>query len=306
MLRLLILLTTQAGAGTDTISKSPVPSPNPLDLTLYTAVSTVYETNLLHTPSQLDSYGLLLGAGADVRARWSHTTLELQYDGVYRSYTDTDIWDVPGHQASIAAAQRVAKRWALGGEAGIQLNGSSEDRVLRNEYTAQADLEYRPRGASRIQLYLEYMLKRYPDALNSRNATDPRVGVRYRRLLGATGAWSIGGRYDYNQADTARHTYRGWTATTDVAVPVTATTRISASFRYTLRRYPSRLVTIDTVTRAKALRRDADHVATIAWRQGIARVWEVAGGYRFEYYRSNDPDKIFRDNMFAVTLTRYW
>src|SRR5919198_2686657 len=303
MLRLLILLTTQAGAGTDTISKSPVTSPNPLDLTLYTAVSTVYETNLLHTPSQLDSYGLLLGAGADVRARWSHTTVELQYDGVYRSYTDTDIWDVPGHQASIAVAQRVTKRWGVGGEAGVQLNGSTEDRVLRNEYTAQADVEYRPRGPGRVQVYFEYMLKRYPDALNIRNAADPRAGVKYRRALGARGTWGIGGRYDYNSADSSRYTYRGWTATTDVGVPLGPAGLISASFRYNIRRYTDRLVTVDT---GQELRRDADNVATIAWRQGIARVWEIVAGYRFDYYYSNDPDKRFRDDLISVMLTRYW
>jgi hypothetical protein len=210
---------------------------------------------------------------------------------------------VPGYEASIAVAQRVTKRWGVGGEAGVQLNGSSEDRVLRNEYTAQADLEYRPRGPGRVQLYVEYMLKRYPAAFISHNAADPRVGVKYRHVLGARGTWGIGGRYDYNNADSSRHTYSGWTTTTDLSFPVGPAGLISASLRYNIRNYPDRLVTVGT---RQELRRDADHVATIAWRQGIAGVWDIVAGYRFEYYHSNDPAKTFRDDLLSVALARYW
>jgi hypothetical protein len=144
-------------------SSSPPPSPPSSssqrsvrvtrpDVTLYTGVSTVYETNLTHAPAGLDSYGVLLGGGGDFRYRSGHTTLEAQYDGVFRRYTGTDLWNVPGHAASVAVSHRVARRWAVGAEAGIQLNGSSEDRVLRNEYTAEANLEYRLTGACRFFL----------------------------------------------------------------------------------------------------------------------------------------------------------
>src|SRR5437867_2590669 len=214
-----VTIRTQASTPPSASSQRQVPVPKRPDLTLYTGVSTAYETNLTHAPAGLDSYGVLLGVGGDFRYRSAHTTLEAQYDGVFRRYTGTDLWNVPGHEATVAIAQRVAKRWGVGAEAGVQLNGSAEDRVLRNEYSAQGELEYRPRGPGRFQLYVEYMLKRYPDALISHNAADPRVGLKYRRVLGATGTWGLGGRYDYNQADSSRHTYRGWTATTDVTLP---------------------------------------------------------------------------------------
>ena len=291
-----------ARAASDSAQRE-VPVPKRPDVRLYTGVSTVYESNLTHTPTSLESYGVLLGVGGDFRGRWSHTTLALQYDGVFRRYTGTDIWNVPGHVASVAVAQRVTRRWGVGAEAGIQLNGSTEDRVLRNEYTAEANLEYRLTGAGRLQLYSVYMLKRYPDPLISHNAADPRVGLKYRRVLGASGTWGLGGRYDYNQADSSRHTYRGWTATTDVGFPMGSAGLISASVRYNIRRYPFRLVTVDT---GQELRRDADFVATLALRQGIARVWDVVVSCRYEYYRSNDPTKTFRDDLVAVTLMRNW
>src|SRR6266516_2996854 len=259
-----------------------VPVPKRPDLTLYTGVSTVYETNLTHAPAGLEAYGVLLGVGGDFRYRARHTTLEAQYDGVFRRYTGTDLWNVPGHDASVALSHRVARRWAVGAEAGIALNGSAEDRVLRNEYTAEANLEYRLTGASRVELYSVYMLKRYPNPTGN-NASDPRVGLKYRRVLGASSTWGVGGRYDYNGADGSR--------------------RISSSLRYNIRRYVSRLITVGA---GKELRRDADFVATLAWRQGIARVWDVVASYRYEYYRSNDPDHTFRDDLVAVTLTRYW
>src|SRR5438034_934651 len=279
-----------------------VPVPKRPDLTLYTGLSTVYETNLIHAPAGLEAYGVLLGVGGDFRYRARHTTLEAQYDGVFRRYTGTDLWNVPGHDASVALSHRVARRWAVGAEAGIALNGSAEDRVLRNEYTAEANLEYRLTGASRVELYSVYMLKRYPNPTGN-NASDPRVGLKYRRVLGASGTWGVGGRYDYNGADSSRYHYSGYTATSDAGFPVGGSGRISSSLRYNIRRYVSRLITIGA---GKELRRDADFVATLAWRQGIARGWDVAASYRHEYYRSNDPDHTFRDDLVAVTLTRYW
>ncbi len=279
-----------------------VPVPKRPDLTLYTGLSTVYETNLIHAPAGLEAYGVLLGVGGGFRYRARHTTLEAQYDGVFRRYTGTDLWNVPGHDASVALSHRVARRWAVGAEAGIALNGSAEDRVLRNEYTAEANLEYRLTGASRVELYSVYMLKRYPNPTGN-NASDPRVGLKYRRALGASGTWGVGGRYDYNDADSSRYHYNGYTATSDAGFPVGGSGRISSSLRYNIRRYVSRLITVGA---GKELRRDADFVATLAWRQGIARVWDVGASYRYEYYRSNDPDHTFRDDLVAVTLTRYW
>ena len=304
-----VTIRTQASSASPSPPPSP-PSPSsqrPVrvtrpDVRLYTGVSTVYETNLPHAPAGLGSYGVLLGVGGDFRYRSGHTTLEAQYDGVFRRYTGTDLWNVPGHDARVAVSHRVARRWAVGAEAGIQLNGSAEDRVLRDEYTAEANLEYRLTGASRVELYSVYMLKRYPTPTGN-NASDPRVGLKYRRVLGASGTWGVGGRYDYNGADSSRHRYNGYTATSDVGFPVGNAGRISSSVRYNIRRYVSRLVTVDT---GQALRRDADFVATLAWRQGIARVWDVVASYRYEYYRSNDPNHTFRDDLVAVTLTRYW
>ena len=307
-----VTIRTQASSASPSPPPSPpspptASSPRPVrvtrpDVTLYTGVSTVYETNLTHAPAGLDSYGALLGVGGDFRYRSGHTTLEAQYDGLFRRYTGTDLWNVPGHDASVVVSHRVARRWAVGAEAGIQLNGSAEDRVLRNEYTGEANLEYRLTGSSRVQFYSVYMLKRYPNPTGN-NAADPRVGLKYRRVLGASGTWGVGGRYDYNGADSSRYRYNGYTATSDAGFPVGGSGRISSSLRYNIRRYVSRLVTVDA---GKELRRDADFVATLAWRQGIARVWDVVASYRYEYYRSNDPDHTFRDDLVAVTLTRYW
>src|SRR5947208_8909282 len=245
-----------------------VPVPKRPDLTLYTGVSTVYETNLTHAPAGLDAYGVLLGVGGDFRYRARHTTLEAQYDGVFRRYTGTDLWNVPGHDASVALSHRVARRWAVGAEAGIALNGSAEDRVLRNEYTAEANLEYRLTEASRDEGYSVYTLKRCPNPTGN-NASDPRVGLKYRRVLGASGTWGVGGRYDYNDADSSRYHYSGYTATSDAGFPVGGSGRISSSFRYNIGRSVSRLL---SVRPGMESRRRAAFVATVRLRAGVEPV----------------------------------
>ena len=69
-----------------------------------------------------------------------------------------------------------------------------------------------------------------------------------------------------------------------------------------MRQYIYRLA-VDT---GQELRRDANNVATLAWTQRIKGLWEVVASYRYEYYGSNDPDKRWRADLIAVTLTRYW
>src|SRR2546427_752931 len=78
----------------------PASPPRPVrvtrrDVTRSTGVSTAYETTLPPAPAGLDSSGALLGVGGDFRSRSGHTTLEAQYDGVFRRYTATDLWNLP-------------------------------------------------------------------------------------------------------------------------------------------------------------------------------------------------------------------
>src|SRR5262249_8231321 len=113
-----------------------------------------------------------------------------------------------------------------------------------------------------------------------RRSAGRRVGLKYRQVLGATGTWGIGGRYDYNRADSSRYQYAGWTASTDLGLPLGSAGRISAYFRYNIRNYSSRMVTVDT---GQELRRDADNVAMVTWGQGIAHVSEVVINYRYEH-----------------------
>jgi len=270
---------------------------------VYTGLSNVYDSNLDHSQPGLESYGVLVGLGGWYRYRSSGTTLAAQYDGVFRNYTGTDIWNRPGHDASVSINQRMGPHWALGTEVEALINGSAEDRVLRNEYSAQSQLEYRFNRSNRLLLYGEYLLKRYPTPLASQNAVDPRVGVRFRQLLGPGRTWGVGGRYDYNRADTTRYRFRGWAVTGDVASPLWTGARISSSVRYRVRHYTSRLVELGTT---KVLRRDDDWVATITWGQTLARSWEVVLSYQYETYQSNDSRREFLDHLVGLTVNRWW
>jgi len=278
-------------------------APTPRPWSVYTGLSNVYDTNLDHSQPGLDSYGVLVGLGGRYRYRSSGTTVAVQYDGVFRNYTGTDIWNRPGHDASLSIDQRMGPHWAVGAAAETQINGSAEDRVLRNEYSVQPQLEYRVNRSNRLLLYGEYLLKRYPNPLVSQNAVDPRVGVRFRQLLGEGRTWGVSGRYDYNRADSTRYRFRGWAVTADVASALWAGGHVSSSVRYRVRRYTSRLVDVGAT---KVLRRDDDWVATITWGQMLARSWEIVLSYRYESYQSNDSRREFLDHLVGLTINRWW
>src|SRR3989442_13389786 len=223
----------------DSSRTAPPAPPAPRPWSVYTGVSNVYDSNIDHSQVGPESYGLLGVFGGQYRQRFSGTTVELQYDGVFRQYTNTDTWNRPGHSASASLSQRVARHWAVGADGEVQINGSAEDRVLRNEYSVQPELEYRFTRTTRLELYGEYLLKRYPTP--QQNAVDPRVGLRLRQLLGTRGSFAVSGRYEYNRADSTRYRYIGWTGGADLASPLGPGGRITSSLRQCIRRCTSRL-----------------------------------------------------------------
>ena len=277
--------------------------PAPRAWSVYTGLSNVYDSNIDHVPLGTESYGVLGVLGGQYRQRFSGTTLELWYDGVIRRYTNSTIWNRPGHDAGLSIDQRLGHHWAAGTTAEVELNGSAEDRVLRNEYSVQSQIEYRFTRATRLHLYGEYLLKRYPDPLLGQNAVDPRVGVRVRQLLGGRGSVGVSGRYEDNHADSTRHRYRAWTGGLDIGTPAWPGGRIAANVRYRIRRYTSRLVDVGGT---KVLRRDDDRVATVVWQQMLLSVWELDLSYRYEMYGSNDTRREFREHLVGLTVKRWW
>jgi len=264
---------------------------------LYTSLSHVFDTNIDHAPAGLDSYGFLAGLGGQYRHRSSGSTVELAYDGVLRHYLNGDTWNRPGHEASLSVGQRIAPHWAVGAAGDLSINGSTEERVLRNEYSAGPELEYRLNRSNRLSLYGEYQLRRYPNP-QGQNAVNQRVGVLFRQLLGERRGWDVSGRYEFNHADSSRQRYIVWTVGANIANPLGPDGQISASFRYRIKRYTSRLVHVGD---ADVLRQDHDLVATIMWERTLDRFWEMVISYTYETYESNDARREFRDHFIGLT-----
>lgn len=267
---------------------------------LYTAASNVYESNIDHNQSGLDSYGILLGIGGAYRS--SGGAVELTYDGVLRDYSHTDEWNRPGHQLDASLTQRVAKHWNVGVQGEVSINGSSEDRVLRNEYSVEPLVDYRFNRANRLRLYGEYLLKRYPIP-TGQDAVDPRVGIQFRQTLGGDRSWALSGRYEVNHADSTRFRYNAWTLTANAANPTGARGRVWGYARYRVRLYTSRLVTVGGTD---VLRRDRGWIAIIGWEYALWKQWALGLNYRYELYNSNDARKEFRAHTVAFTWTRRW
>jgi hypothetical protein len=268
---------------------------------LSTRLSYVFDSNIDHSQSGLATFGLLAGLGGECRLRASGASFELQYDGVFRRYSNSDIWSVPGHDASVSLTQRVGRHWTVGAAGEVAINGSAEDRVLRNEYSVQPQLEYRFNPATRLRLYGEYLLKRYPNPLGQ-DAFDPRIGIQFRQQLGERWSWAVSGRYEYNRADSARYRYIGPTLGLDLTNPAGAGGRLSYSVRYRARRFTARTVSMNGT---EVPRRDSDWVASVAWRQE-GRHWEMAWSYQYERFRSNDTRREFREHIVTMMLNRSW
>jgi hypothetical protein len=285
--------------------QAPVAEPAPWARSwyVYSGLSSMYVSNINHTPAGLGSYGTLLSVGGQYRGRFDRVSMDVEYHGVYRQFTNTDVWDRPGHVASGSLAFRVSRQLAVGLDGEVSINGYAEDLVIRNEYSVQPELEWRFDRRNRLQLYGEYLLKRYPDSLTARDAVTPRVGVKFRQVLGESKGWSVGVRYEYNRADSSRYQYDGWTAGLDVTNPVGAKGRISSSVRYRIRGYDSRLIQVGDT---EALRRDQTAVATLGWEHLLGRSWSLALSYRFEASTSNDVRREYEDHRFGMTLRRWW
>jgi len=304
-LRAVLVFAVWAAAGQ---AQQPAPPPataarpQNLNCTAYTGLSYVYDSNIDHTQPALDTFGGLAGLGGECRLGSSSSgVLDLAYDGVFRRYARTTIWNIPGHDLRMDLHGLFARHLMVGSTMEAVLNGSAEDRVLRNEYSATWQLGYRFSRATRFQLYAEYLLKRYPAPL-AHDERDPRVGVEFSQRFSERWRWAASGRYEENRGDSSRYHYRGPTFELDLTNPLWSESRVESSIRYRVRHFVSRLVHVGT---GEVLRRDSDFVAMVAWHQPIGR-WEIVFSYRHESFRSNDPRKEFHETIGTMTLNRWW
>src|SRR5215510_1878419 len=114
---------------------APAPTRQHLDCTAYTGLSYVYDSNIDHTQPALDTFGGLGGLGGECRLGSSSSgILDLSYDGVFRQYARTSIWNIPGHDLRADLRGLFVHHVMVGSTLEAVLNGSAEDHVLRNEY----------------------------------------------------------------------------------------------------------------------------------------------------------------------------
>ncbi len=295
---LVLALCAAAGHAQQTPESDTAAQPRSWDL--YAGLTYLYDTNIDHTQPALESFGGLVTFGGAVRLGSSRGALDLRYDGVIRGYAHTNIWNIPGHDMKASLRGLLAHHWDLSATLELELNGSTEDRVLRNEYSWESELGYRFNRSNQLLVYGEYLIKEYPSP-QSHHEFDPRVGVRFRQLIGDRWSWTVSGRYEFNRADSTRYRYVGPTLGAELTNPLGGS-HVSSSVRYRLRNFTNRLVRVGTTD---VLRRDTDFVASVAWHQPIGH-WEIVLNYQYERYQSNDIRKEFREHTAGMTLHRWW
>lgn len=275
---------------------------HPPQCSLYTGLSYAYDSNIDHTQPGQDTFGGLAGLGGQCRFGSSSSgTLDVEYDGVLRHYDQSTVWNVPGHDVQVDLGAVFARHLTVGSALEVVVNGSPEDHVLRNEYSAAWLLGYRFDRVTRLQVYAEYLIKRYP-APAAHSEMDPRFGIQFLQRFSERWSWAASARYEKNRADSNRYNYESPTFEADLTVPLWPAARLESSAKYRLRNFSARRITVDSM---EVLRRDSDFVATTAFRQTIGH-WEVAFGYRFENFRSNDVRRLFVEHVLIMSLNYWW
>jgi len=282
--------------------QQPEDTGHPTTCAVYTGVSYAFDSNIDHTQPGLETFGGLAGLGGHCRlGSSSRATLDLEYDGVFRQYARTTLWNVPGHDMQVTLGGVFARHLIVGSALEVVINGSPDDRVLRNEYSATWFTGYRFDRTARVQTYFEYLVKRYPSPA-AHTETDPRLGVQLQQRVSDRLEWAVGARYEQNRADSNRYHYRGPMFEADLTIPLWPAARLESSATYRMRNFSARLVTVNS---GEVLRRDSDFVATAALHQPIGQ-WEIAIGYRFERFQSNDVRRLFVEHVVAMTLNFWW
>ena len=270
--------------------------------TPFTLASTTFDTNINHNEEELDSYGIMVGAGIRFLDNPRKPSLEVQYQAGFHRYSNTDQWNRLSHHVRAAWEQRLHRRVVLEAVGEGSIKGSSEDRELSNQLSLSPRVEYRITPVWRVRAFGAWRLKRYPDSPD-RNAINRYAGLELAvRHPGVR--WSAGGRYEVNAAESSRQEYLRWTWFGDLSMPVGTWDRLELEMRYRRQRYPFRLV--DVKGGPDIPRYDVRVEPEVTWVHRLDEDMEARVGYAFSGRDSNDARRDYRSHQVIASLLRRW
>lgn len=245
--------------------------------------------------------GFVVGAAVRYQSAEMRPAVTVTYEIARHSYTRSTQFDRVSHNLSAVAYRRFTKR--LSGEAISEaaVKGSSEDRDVGNQYLFLPRLSYRLDDARRLRVYGAYRMRRY-DVNQERNAENRYAGVELRSDVSDDARLEFGFRYETNSARAAKRSYVRRTYHTQYSRALSRRSDLSAELKYRSQRYNQRLVKEDGDRPRHDYRLSPAVELTHRFGRGVSMI----AFYDFENRSSNDPDRGYRDHVFALTTRFDW
>jgi len=266
-----------------------------------------YDTNINHNEENLDSVGLVYGAGVRWQSNLKEPALKLEYEAAKHSYSNTDQWDRISQNFETSYERHFSNRIGLELKGETSLKGSSEDREIGNEYTVEPQFKYKLSKNNRLEFYGAYRLKRYQDD-PTRDSTNRFIGIIYERRLFSKQELAFEYRYEENNADGPKHDYYRRRYEVGYRIPFRKHDWVNFGFRYRQQNYHSRLVDINVENGPDLhfLRRDKRYNFGIDVAISLTEDLQLLPGYNFESRNSNDDSKDFTSHYPSLTLLYRW
>jgi hypothetical protein len=284
----------------DSLTPRPQPRrqapPRPL-LSFETAVSSVFDSNIEHDTSSIDSYGVVVGGTVGFRSRSRRPQLQLSYAAALHSYAQVDRWDRLSHIGRAVLVMPVGRRMQVGLTIEGSLKGSSEDRELGDQIVLLPQVEFRPGGDIRVRVS---GARRWRYFDNSKSSNE-YVGVESRTPLGP-GTLDLSARFERNVPERRAYRFERQTYRTRYTAPIGERNELLAGVKYSPVYHPERLVEVGEDLEEP--RRDRKWTPELIWIRDWNHYISTELEYEFEIRSSNNPEKKYRGHV--VTLTAFF
>jgi len=272
-----------------------VPAPGGSSWSAALSLANVYEGNVNHDVTPLQSYGLV--PAFDVAFATPKSGFTFAYEIADNRYTATNEWDRVSQAMESSVRRNVGKRVRLDATAEASFKGTSEDRELANMVGVSPRATFVLDKRTRVSVSGAWRYKAYPDEPGT-SGPSPSAGVKFDRRL-ASSRLTVGYKYQTRQSQAVRSRYRRSMYTGEFTMPLGgAANRFNVELEYRTQQY-QRLI---KVAGQQVPRLDRRVAADVNYDYAIGPRTFIRWTYAFERRRSNDPDKAFFAPIAAMTV----
>lgn len=271
------------------------PAPDDSGWSAGLSLANVYEGNVNHDVTPLQSYGLV--PAFDLAFATPKSGFTFAYEIADNRYTATNEWDRVSQAMESSFRRNLGKRVRLDATAEASFKGTSEDRELANMVGVSPRATFILNKRTRVSVSGAWRYKAYPDEPGT-SGPSPSAGFKVDRRMAST-RLTAGYKYQTRQSQAVRNRYQRSMYTGEFTLPLGgAANRLSVEVEYRTQRY-QRLI---KAAGRQVPRLDRRIAADVHYDYTIGPRAFIRWTYAFERRRSNDPSKDFFAPIAAMTV----